>query len=188
MRGYPLLAPRRAVARAFENARRNDKSVISWPSAAQQQRFISVCLGPLCRACRDDAEFFPGLKKSWSYTFMVTTRRRRPAGQRGPLAGLGSPTRSFGSTGRTGSEAIGPRRSCPSLSPYRSPATWILKPRLTRLSARGPLRRIGRRRFDPKSHPGVPAVLARCPAREARNADGRAAVIVGLAFFCAPAN
>ena len=147
-----------------------------------------VMLPGVIPSLSNDAEFFPGLKKSWSYTFMVNDEEAptgRPAGR---LAGLGSPTRSFGSTGETGSEAIGPRRSCPSLIPYRSPATWILKPRLTRLSARGPLRRIGRRRFDPKSHPVVPAVLAQRTGREARNADGQAVVIVGLAFFCAPAN
>ena len=86
----------------------------------------------------NDAEFFPGLKKSWSSPSWSTTRTRRPAGRPARSAGPGSPTCSTGSIERTASAASGRRRSCRSPIRSRSAATWI--------SRRPPMRLVRRAR------------------------------------------
>jgi hypothetical protein len=68
----------------------------------------------------NDAEFFPGLKKSWCLTFMVNDEDAptgRPAGAIG-WAGLANTF--SGSIARTGSADIGRRRSCRSATRLRS--------------------------------------------------------------------
>ena len=74
----------------------------------------------------NDAEFFPGLKKSWCLHLHGERRGRadRPAG-RGDRLGRARQHCSIGSIERTGSADIGRRRSCRSAIRLRSAATWI---------------------------------------------------------------
>src|SRR5260221_8550624 len=64
-------------------------------------------------------------------------RRRRPGGRRAQSDGLGLPISSTGSIDKTASAVFGQRKSCPSATRYRSPDTWILRPRSTGTSRRG---------------------------------------------------
>src|SRR4051812_16756242 len=77
----------------------------------------------------NDAEFFPGLSKSWALTFMINDEPAPTGRPAGASAGPGSPTSSTGSTARTASAASGPPRSSPSPTRPRSAATWTSKPR-----------------------------------------------------------
>ena len=82
------------------------------------------------RMLPNDAEFFPGLSKSWAFTFMVNDERRRRDGRRARWAGPDSRTYSTGSTVRTVLEGFGRRRSCLA-DLVSSAATWISRPRFT---------------------------------------------------------
>jgi len=78
----------------------------------------------------NDAEFFPGMPKSWGYTFMINDEDA-PTGRPASSVGRGSPTSTTGSTARTASEGSGPPRSCPSPTRSRSAATWSSRRRST---------------------------------------------------------
>jgi hypothetical protein len=81
------------------------------PQRPQAHQTITGVLPGVIPTISERCRFFPGLKKSWSYTFMVNdgdAPPSRPTRERlaGPL-----PTCSTGSIERTGSAGIGRRRS-----------------------------------------------------------------------------
>jgi methyl acetate hydrolase len=80
-------------------------------------------------ALSNDAEFFPGLKKSWSYTFMVNDEDAPTGRPAGAIGWAGLPNLFFW---------IGRRRSCRSATRLHSVATWS--------SRRLPMRRVRRAR------------------------------------------
>ena len=84
----------------------------------------------------NDAEFFPGLSKSWALTFMVNDEEAptgRSAGAHS--AGRDWRTSSTGLIARTVSAASGPRRFYRSAIRRRSLATWISRPPSTKICA-----------------------------------------------------
>jgi hypothetical protein len=84
----------------------------------------------------NDAEFFPGLSKSWALTFMVNDEEAptgRSAGAHS--AGRDWRTSSTGLIARTVSAASGPCRFYRSAIRRRSLATWISRPPSTKICA-----------------------------------------------------
>ena len=104
-------------------------------------------------ALSNDAEFFPGLSKSWALTFMVNDEPAPTGRPAGALGWAGSRTCSIGSTVKTGSAGSGRRRSCHSAIRCRSPATLISRPRSTAACARSRRPDV---REDRPPHQGVP--------------------------------
>ena len=72
----------------------------------------------------NDAEFFPGLPKTWGLSFMINEEDARPAARQARWLGRVCPICSIGSTARTGSAVFGQRRSSRSPIRPRSAATW----------------------------------------------------------------
>ena len=80
----------------------------------------------------NDAEFFPGMPKSWGYTFMINDHDARPDGPQESSAGPASPTSTTGSTARTASEVSGRPRYSRSPTRSRLAATWTSRRRSTK--------------------------------------------------------
>ena len=88
-----------------------------------------VMLPGVIPSLSNDAEFFPGLKKSWCYTFMINDSKLRQGDPQGRSAGPVSATCFSGSTDRTASGVFGARKSCRSAIRHRSVAISISRPK-----------------------------------------------------------
>lgn len=80
----------------------------------------------------NDAEFFPGMPKSWALTFMINdidAPTGRPEGSPGQVLQICT----IGSTAGTVLATSGRHKFFPSPTRHRRPATSILKPRLTKV-------------------------------------------------------
>jgi methyl acetate hydrolase len=73
-----------------------------------------------------EAEFFPGMPKSWGYSFMINDEQA-PTGRPARWAGPDWPICSTGSTAATASAVSGAAKSCPSSTRYPRPLTSHLK-------------------------------------------------------------
>jgi methyl acetate hydrolase len=84
-----------------------------------------VMLPGVIATLSNDAEFFPGLKKSWCYTFMINDEDAPTGRPAGALGWAGLANLFYWIDRQNGSAGIGRRRFCRSATRLRSAATWI---------------------------------------------------------------